>query len=117
MRRISCPLLHLLQEYRQNIGTTGFAAARRLDADSLAEGQEWAWGIMRLTDGAASYWCEKALSKGLRHLVTGQVAHRTTSRLERRNRELRRREKLVTVWMAHNLLVLLPEQGQLNQTT
>ena len=82
-----------------------------------AEGQEWAWGIMRLTDGAASYWCEKALSKGLRHLVTGQVAHRTTSRLERHNRELRRREKLGTVWTECNLLALLQAQGQLNQTT
>ena len=47
--------------------------------------------------GAADYWCEKALSKGLRHLATGQVAHRTTSRLERHNRELRRREQLGTV--------------------
>ena len=76
--------------------------------------------------GAADYaghgWggallCEKALSKGLRHLATGQVAHRTTSRLERHNRELRRREKLGTVWTERNLLVLLQEQGLINQTT
>ena len=34
-------LLHLLREYRRNIGTAGFAAARRLsDAGSLAEGRE-----------------------------------------------------------------------------
>ena len=72
---------------------------------------------MRLTDGVAGYWREKALSKGLRHLVPGQVAHRTTSRLERRNRELRRREQLGTVWTEHNLLAPLPEQGLLNQTT
>ena len=96
----------------------GFAAARRLlNADSLAEGVEWARRIMRLTDGAARYWCEKALSKGLRHLATGQVAHRTTSRLERHNRELRRREQLGTVWTEHNLLALLQAQGLLNQTT
>ena len=74
---------HLLREYRRNIGMAGFAAARRLlDAGSLAEGREWARRIMRLTDGAAGYWCAKALSKGLRHLATGQAAHRTTSRLE-----------------------------------
>ena len=99
-------------------GVAGFAAARlRLNAGSLAEGQEWARRIMRATAGAARYWCVKALSKGLRHLATGQVAHRTTSRLERHNRELLRREKLGTVWTEHNLLTLLQEQGLLNQTT
>ena len=36
-------LFHLLREYRRNIGTAGFAAARRLlYAGSLAEGREWA---------------------------------------------------------------------------
>ena len=101
---------HLLREYRRNIGVAGFAAARRLlDAGSLAEGREWARRIMRATAGAARYWCEKALSKGLRHFATGEVAHRTTSRLERHNRELRRREKLGTMWTEHNLLALLQE--------
>ena len=77
---------HLLREYRRDIGVSGFAAARRLlEAGSLAEGREWARRIMRATAGAARYWCEKALSKGLRHLTTGQVAYRTTSRLERHN--------------------------------
>ena len=33
---------------------------------------------------------------------------------ERHNRELRRREKLRTVWTEHNLLVLLQEQGLIN---
>ena len=90
---------------------------RLLNAGSLAEGREWARRIMRATAGAAGYWCEKALSKGLRHLTAGQARHRTTSRLERHNRELRRREQLGTVWTEHNLLALLPEQGLLNQTT
>ena len=109
---------HLLREYRRNIGMAGFAAARRLlDATSLAEGREWARRIMLATDGVARYWCEKALSKGLRHLATGQARHRTTSRLERHNRELRRREQLGTVWTEHNLLALLQEQGLINQTT
>ena len=109
---------HLLREYRRNIWTAGFAAARRLlDATSLAEGREWARRIMRATAGAAGCWCEKALSKGLRHLSTGQVEHRTTSRLERHNRELRQREQLGTVWMEHNLLALLQKQGLINQTT
>ena len=106
---------HLLREYRRNIGMAGFAAARRLlNAGSLAEGREWARRIMRATDRAAHCWCEKALSKGLRHLATGQVVHRTTSRLERHNRELRRREQLGTVWTEHNLLALLQKQGLLN---
>ena len=34
--------------------------------------------------------------------------------LERLNRELRRWEKLGTVWTEHNLMALLPEQGLLN---
>ena len=109
---------HLLREYRRNIGAAGFAAARwLLNAGSLAECQEWARRIMRATTGAAGYWCAKALSKGLCHLATGQVAHRTTSRLEWHNRELRRREQLGTVWTERNLLALLPEQGLINQTT
>ena len=54
---------HLLREYRRNIGTAGFAAARRLlNAGSLAKGRAWARRIMRATAGAAGYWCEKALS-------------------------------------------------------
>ena len=111
-------LLRLLREYQRNIGVAGFAAAwRLLNADSLAEGREWARRITRLTDGVARYWCEIALSTGLRHLATGQAAHRTMSRLERHNRELRRREQLGTVWTEHNLLALLQEQGLINQTT
>jgi len=111
-------VFHLLREYRRNIEVAGFAAARRLlDAGSLAEGREWARRIMRATDGAAGYWCKKALSRGLRHLAMGQSRHRTMSRLERHNRELRRREKLGTVWTEYNLLALLPEQGLINQIT
>ena len=90
---------------------------RLLDAGSLAEAEGSAAQVLRETGGAAAYWCEKALSKGLRHLATGQARHRTPSRLERHNRELRRREKLGTVWTEHNLLALLQAQGLLNQTT
>ena len=50
-------------------------------------------------------------------MATGKAEHRTTSRLERHNRELRRREKLGTVWTERNLLALLPDQGLINQTT
>ena len=53
---------------------------------------------------------------GRRHLTTGQVRHRTMPRLERHNRELRRRENLGTVWTEHNLPALLPEQGLSNQS-
>ena len=76
--------------------------------DSLAEWRKWG----RRT----AYWRRKALSKGLRHLTTGQIRHRTTSRLGRHNRELRRREKLGTVGTEHNLPALLQNQGLLNQT-
>ena len=48
---------------------------------------------------------------------TELVAHRTTSRLERHNRELRRREQLRMVWTERNLLALLPERNLINQTT
>jgi len=115
VRRISCPCFICCGSIGGTLGH--LVLRRRLDADSLAEGQEWARGIMRLTDGAASYWREKTLSRGLRHLATGQVEHRTSSRLERHNRELRRREKLGTVWTGHNLLALLQAQGLINQTT
>ena len=47
----------------------------------------------------------------------GAAEHRTTSRLERYNRGLRRRGQLGTVWTEHNLMALLPEQELLNQTT
>ena len=114
MRRISCARSTCCGSIS---GTLGRQGLRRLNAGSLAKGREWARRIMRATAGAARYWWEKALSKGLRHLATGQVAHRTTSRLERHNRELRRREKLGTVWTEHNPLALLQKQSLLNQTT
>ena len=115
-------VFHLLREYRRNIGKVGFAEARHLlSAASVSEGRRWARRIVRVTGGAARYWCEKALTKGLRHLTTGQVGHRTTSRLERHNRELRRREQMGTQmgawWMEYNLLALLANRGLLNQTT
>ena len=59
---------HLLREYRRNIGTAGFAAARRLlDATSLAEGRAWARRIM------AGYGWDGAL------LVRESVVQRTAS--------------------------------------
>ena len=101
----------------------GFAEAQGLLwSANLAEGRQWAQRLRRATGGAAGYWCAKALSKGLRHLTTGQTRQRTiiyfqSGRLERHNRELRRREKLGTVWTEHNLLALPQIQGRLNQTT
>ncbi len=50
----------------------------------------------RVDRGPGTYWCRKALRKGRRHLATGQARHKTTSRWERHNRELRRREKMDT---------------------
>ena len=54
---------------------------------------------------------------GLLYLDTRQERYKTTSRLERLNRELRRREKMGTVWSIHHLLALLEIRGLLNQTT
>ena len=108
------------------LGAIGFAEAKRLlRSESLAEGREWARRLVRLTAGAAAYWHRKALSKGRRRLTTSRsgiglhlvwstaigIRHRTTSRMERRNRELRRRERMGTVGTEHNLLALLQYQG------
>ena len=52
---------HLLREYLRNIGDAGFSEALKLlRSESLA------------SEGEAEYWCEKALSKGLAHLESGQ---------------------------------------------
>ena len=67
--------------------------------------------------GSALLVRESVVQRTASLLATGQARHRTTSRLERHNRELRRREKLGTVWTEHNLLALLQEQGLINQTT
>lgn len=109
---------HLLREYRRNLGWPGWIEARLLLASaSVAEAQRWARRVVALTDGQAEYWCRKALREGLRHLQTGQARFKTTSRLERQNREYRRRERQGTVWSPHNLLILLQKRGLVNQTT
>ena len=97
---------HLLREYRRYLGGAGWSEARR-----------WARRTMARTGGAAERWRRKALREGLRHLQTGQGRFKTTSRLERQNREYRRREKMGTVWTPHNLLILLQKRGLINQTT
>ena len=97
---------HLLREYRRNLGSDGWA-----------EVQQWARRVMALTGGQAEYWRRKALRQGLLHLQTGQGRFKTTSRLERQNREYRRRERQGTVWSPHNLLILLQKRGLINQTT
>ena len=53
----------------------------------------------------------------MRHLKTEQTRYKTTSRLERQNREYRRRERMGTVWSPHNLLALLQKRGLINETT
>ena len=109
---------HLLREYRRNLGWDGWAEARRLlGSASVAEARRWARRVVALTGGQAEYWCRKALREGLRHLQTGQGRFKTTSRLERQNREYRRRERPGTVWSPHNLLILLQKRGLINQTT
>ena len=44
---------------------------------------------------------------GLTHLRTGEARYRTTSLLERFNREIRASERMSTVWTVHNLQALL----------
>ena len=109
---------HLLQEYRRNIGWAGWEDAKRLlSAQSRREGADYVKRIIAATGGQGAYWCRKALHQGLRHLDTGQERYKTTSRLERLNRELRRREQLGTMWSPHNLLALLEIRGLINHTT
>lgn len=112
-----CPF-HLLREYRRNLGKAGWAEAKALlGSPSWEEAQQWAQRLQRVTGGKAGYWCDKVLQKGLTYLKTGRVQGRTTSRLERFNRELRRRERLGTWWSPHNLTVLLAYGVQLTSTT
>ncbi len=107
----------LLREYRRDIGGLGFAQAKALlGADSLSQARELAAELIALTNGRAAYWCVKALKQGLAHLATGHDRHKTTSRLERFHRELRRRERMCTGWTMHNLL-LLQLRGLLSSTT
>jgi transposase-like protein len=109
---------HLLREYRRNVGKVSWAEAKALlESQDWEEAQQWAQRLSRLTGGKAGYWCDKALEKGLTYLRTGQAPWRTTSRLERFNRELRRRERLGTCWSPHNLTVLLARRIQLTSTT
>jgi transposase-like protein len=109
---------HLLQEYRRNLGKVGWAEAKALlGSQNWEEAQQWAQRLQGVTEGKASYWCDKVLEKGLTYLKTGQVQWRTTSHLERFNRELRRRERLGTWWSPHNLIVLLAQGIQLTSTT
>lgn len=109
---------HLLREYLRNIGDAGFSEALKLlRSESLAEARIHAEHAVYLSEGEAEYWCEKALSKGLAHLESGQSRYKTTSLLERLNRELRRRERMGTWWSPHNLLVLLQRRGLITSTT
>ncbi len=109
---------HLLREYRRNLGRTGWREALALlGSQSRDEARGYAAQIVELTEGAGEYWCRKALGSGLRHLDTGEARLKTTSRLERQNREYRRRERMGTVWTTHNLLALLQIRGLINQTT
>lgn len=99
---------HLLEEYRRNIGRAGWEEARALlGSRSLAEAERRVEAVLRASGGRAGYWCGKVLKKGLTFLGTGEQRFKTVSRLERLQRELRRRERLGTVWSAHNLVVLL----------
>ena len=109
---------HLLREYLRNIGDAGFSEALKLlRSESVAQARIHAERAVYLSGGEAEYWCEKALNKGLAHLVGGQSRYKTTSLLERLNRELRRRERMGTWWNPHNLLVLLQRRGLLTSTT
>lgn len=109
---------HLLREYRRNVGKAGWVEAKALlGSQSWIEAQGWAQRLQKVTGGKAGYWCDKVLQKGLTYLKTGQVQWRTTSRLERFNRELRRRERQGTWWSPHNLTVLLAYSVELTSTT
>ena len=87
---------HLLREYKRNIGGVEFSEAKALlDADDKEQARERAGRIVALARGKALRWCVKALRKGLTHLRTGESRYRTTSLLERFNREIQVRERMV----------------------
>ena len=88
-----------------------------MESGSRAEAEEHAREAIVRSGGEGLQWCRKALGKGMTHLRTGQEKYRTTSHLERQNREYRSREKMGTVWFPHNLLALLQIRGLINQTT
>lgn len=109
---------HLLREYRRNIGSIGFKQAKDLlNAQDKGEARKLADILNRVTDDEAAYWSDKVLRKGLTFLETGHERFKTTSRLERFQRELRRRERMGTWWTPHNLIVLLQHAGLANSTT
>ena len=109
---------HLLREYRRNIGSLGFKQAKDLlEAQSKGEAYKLASVLNRVTGGKAAYWSDKVLRKGLTFLETGHERFKTTSRLERFQRELRRRESMGTWWTPYNLIVLLQHAGLVNSTT
>ena len=101
---------HLLREYRRDIGKKGWQEAKALlGSKSREEAEEWGARLMEATEGKAAYWCEKAKGKGLTFLRTGHERWKTTSRLERFQRKLSRRESLGSAWSPHNLEVLLAQ--------
>lgn len=109
---------HLLREYQRNTGFKGWQEARALlDSQSSQEAQIHARRLLEVAGKEAEYWCRKVLEKGLTFLRTAQPSLKTTSRLERYQRELRRREHMGTCWSPHNLLVLLQQSGLVDSTT
>lgn len=109
---------HLLREYQRNIGMKGWQEAKALlGSQSMEEAHTHVKRLLEVAGTQADYWCGKVLEKGLTFLRTGQRRLKTTSRLERFQRELRRREHMGTCWSAHNLLVLLHQSGLVDSTT
>ena len=105
---------HLLCEYKRNIGKVGISEAKALlGSDDMEQDRKYVGPIVALTGGKAWHWYVKALRKGLTHLQTGESRYRTTSLLERFNREIRARERMGTAWTVHNLLALLQLRGVL----
>ena len=106
--------LHLLCEYKRNIGKVGISKAKTLlGSDDMEQARKYVGRIVALAGGKAWHWYVKALRKGLTHLRTGESRYRTTSLLERFNWEIRSRERMGIAWTVHNLQVLLQLRGVL----
>lgn len=109
---------HLLREYRRHFGSCGWAQAKALlGSSSQTEAAALAEQVLELTKGRADYWCRRALHEGLAFLATGHYRLKTTSLLERLQRELRRRERLGSRWSFHNLISLLSISLSLSSPT
>ena len=89
--RVSCVSFTCCASASATLGSAGFSDAKTLlGSNDMEQARGYTSRIIALTGEKALYWRNKALGKGLTHLRTGEPKYRTTSLLERFNREIQR---------------------------